>query len=337
MSFFHLKQQYHTVEAFDTAAKLWDFEFIQLDRGIFFADLVQFGDHEVVIGTCHWNRYLQQRGSAPASFYTFAIHGPKSVPHVWRYISCPLNSIIIFPENRELSSISPPGYETITISVEESYLEQLTLDLGFPELHKYAKKGEVLLAGLEEITTLKNYLHTLCWIAKKPGYHRMSPLLNEEIKWSITKLLLRALVSSTTIKLSKTSVKKSRVISRVLDYLENNNGENTSVPTLCKVAEVSERTLRNTFNDILSIGPKRYQQYRKLNLVRRELMRSESGPLLISDIANANGFWHMGQFAADYSSLFGELPSETIKKITTNSSAKYSQRTSFGWDRPRMQ
>ncbi|RKX41165.1 MAG: hypothetical protein DRP64_11685 [Verrucomicrobia bacterium] len=30
------------------------------------------------------------------------------------------------------------------------------------------------------------------------------------------------------------------------------------------------------------------------------------------DAANARGFWHMGQFAADYRKLFGENPSATL-------------------------
>jgi AraC family ethanolamine operon transcriptional activator len=32
----------------------------------------------------------------------------------------------------------------------------------------------------------------------------------------------------------------------------------------------------------------------------------------IADVANRWGFWHMGQFAADYRRQFGELPSETV-------------------------
>jgi len=30
-------------------------------------------------------------------------------------------------------------------------------------------------------------------------------------------------------------------------------------------------------------------------------------------VANAWGFWHMGQFARDYRRLFGELPSDTLR------------------------
>jgi hypothetical protein len=32
------------------------------------------------------------------------------------------------------------------------------------------------------------------------------------------------------------------------------------------------------------------------------------------DVANRWGFWHMGQFAADYKRQFGELPSATLKR-----------------------
>jgi AraC family ethanolamine operon transcriptional activator len=34
----------------------------------------------------------------------------------------------------------------------------------------------------------------------------------------------------------------------------------------------------------------------------------------VADIAIRWGFWHMGQFARDYRAMFGELPSETLKK-----------------------
>ncbi|UCG61547.1 MAG: helix-turn-helix domain-containing protein [Candidatus Zixiibacteriota bacterium] len=34
----------------------------------------------------------------------------------------------------------------------------------------------------------------------------------------------------------------------------------------------------------------------------------------IADVANHWGFWHMGQFSADYRRLFGELPLETLRR-----------------------
>jgi len=34
----------------------------------------------------------------------------------------------------------------------------------------------------------------------------------------------------------------------------------------------------------------------------------------IADVANKWGFWHLGQFAKDYRSWFGELPSEAYER-----------------------
>jgi AraC-like DNA-binding protein len=34
----------------------------------------------------------------------------------------------------------------------------------------------------------------------------------------------------------------------------------------------------------------------------------------IIELAGVNGFWHMGQFAADYRRIYGELPSETLNR-----------------------
>ena len=38
----------------------------------------------------------------------------------------------------------------------------------------------------------------------------------------------------------------------------------------------------------------------------------------VTDVANEWGFWHLGQFAADYRRHFGELPSETFERQVPN-------------------
>ena len=50
--------------------------------------------------------------------------------------------------------------------------------------------------------------------------------------------------------------------------------------------------------------------------VHRELWHSASSTTRITDVANNWDFWHMGQFAADYRKLFGELPSETLARTS---------------------
>lgn len=62
--------------------------------------------------------------------------------------------------------------------------------------------------------------------------------------------------------------------------------------------------------DEFGVGPKHYLHVRRLAGVRSDII-SRTGENCISDIANRWGFWHMGKFAADYKTQFGELPSDT--------------------------
>jgi len=94
--------------------------------------------------------------------------------------------------------------------------------------------------------------------------------------------------------------------------IENLDTVNT-VQSLCSSLSMNERTLRHNFRKVLGISPKQYIKSHMLNRVRADI-KSASSNALISEIANKWGFWHMGQFAADYRKMFGELPSQTAVK-----------------------
>ena len=85
-----------------------------------------------------------------------------------------------------------------------------------------------------------------------------------------------------------------------------------SVKDLAQVAGCSPRTLRRVFNKRFGVGPKSYVLARRMTGARRELRDADPENTIIADIANRWGFWHMGQFAADYRLFFGELPSTTL-------------------------
>ena len=74
-------------------------------------------------------------------------------------------------------------------------------------------------------------------------------------------------------------------------------------------------TLQRAFVQEFGVTPSSYIKSRRLAAVQSELIKK--GPkAIISDVANRWGFWHMGSFAADYRKQFGELPSETLRRLT---------------------
>ncbi len=73
-------------------------------------------------------------------------------------------------------------------------------------------------------------------------------------------------------------------------------------------------TIEYSFNRYLNTTPRTYLKALRLNHFRRDLLKANPAKIKVSDVANHWGFWHMGQMASDYKKMFGELPSDTIKK-----------------------
>lgn len=87
------------------------------------------------------------------------------------------------------------------------------------------------------------------------------------------------------------------------------------VADLCRAAAVSERTLRNAFNEAFGMGPIRYLRIRRLNQVRRLLLNPQAAITSVTEAATRFEFFDLGRFARDYRHLFGEKPSETWARL----------------------
>jgi AraC family ethanolamine operon transcriptional activator len=105
-----------------------------------------------------------------------------------------------------------------------------------------------------------------------------------------------------------------RTLRRVRDYLQAHTDRCVTVHELCEQLGASPRALQDCFHKYVGLSPKAYLKALKLNEARRELRRADSPLGSVSDVAVRYGFWHLSQFAADYRWLFGELPSETLRK-----------------------
>jgi AraC family ethanolamine operon transcriptional activator len=90
-----------------------------------------------------------------------------------------------------------------------------------------------------------------------------------------------------------------------------------TVGELARRADASERTLRSVFVKYLGMPPYQYLIARRLNHARQLLLESDSDELSVREVAAKVGFWDFGRFAGKYRRLFGELPSETLRRKQT--------------------
>jgi AraC family ethanolamine operon transcriptional activator len=108
-------------------------------------------------------------------------------------------------------------------------------------------------------------------------------------------------------------VAPDRLVREVDQYLIEAGSRPVTVTELLDVFRVSRRSLHRAFHDVLGIAPVTFNRNRRLGHVHSAL--KAGGPhTLISLVAAEHGFLQHGKFTQEYKRLFGELPSDTLRK-----------------------
>lgn len=106
---------------------------------------------------------------------------------------------------------------------------------------------------------------------------------------------------------------RERVIARALELIRAQEGQPLFTRDLCRAAGVSERTLRNTFNEYFGVGPIRLLKMRQLREIRAALLAADPAHETVMSVAGRFGVWDFSLFARNYKRLFGQLPSQTLR------------------------
>ncbi|MFG2050870.1 AraC family transcriptional regulator [Micromonospora sp. NPDC048935] len=104
-----------------------------------------------------------------------------------------------------------------------------------------------------------------------------------------------------------------RLVRRACTLIADHHGEALTVGDVAEALRVSVRTLQDCFRRELRTTPTAYLRACRLDAAHRSLRAAEPG-VSVTAVALRHGFVHLGRFATDYRSRFGESPSATLRR-----------------------
>jgi AraC-like DNA-binding protein len=127
-------------------------------------------------------------------------------------------------------------------------------------------------------------------------------------------LMIRCLTEGASSGMTTGGRRHDVIVSRFEEFLEANPDQPLYLTEICAAIGVAERTLRFACEEHLGMGPIRYLHLRRMHLVRRALLRADPSTATVTRLATDHGFWELGRFSVAYRTLFGESPSETLRR-----------------------
>jgi len=308
-----VKQNFRDIELLSRAVG-WDLDFRQIDPGPLDARALLFGHTDIAVLRIEFNRSFHQIGSPPEGFVTFGLPDMESGVLRWSGVETPPGVLINFNFEKKLDCVSPGAFGGFVLSFKEDVLQSVAENLGLgPKLVETTMLHRFWEPGGHEHEQLRQVLRALEKVVLDDGDHGLE-LWKDVFNTDLASLAVRILAGESSSPSPAGPMFRASAMTRAIAILGDYNQFPINIEALCTMVGASWATLQRAFAEEFGVTPSSYIKSRRLAAVQSELIKKGSGAV-ISDVANRWGFWHMGSFASDYRKQFGELPSETLRRV----------------------
>jgi AraC family ethanolamine operon transcriptional activator len=283
-----------------------DVRYAQLEPGRLRCRVAVVGTARAQLRHESWSTGLLKQSRTPDGCVAFALSvGPEGSLRIQGRAVRPGDVVVSFSGD-ELDCRSAGPAQLVTVTLERTMLEaRVRTLLG-------AHFGELRLRGrLRGMRTDAAALRRLCLrlAADAACRHDYATGLKE-----LETSLVGALFAETGGSRDFEPPPPSRALARRAEaWLRQNLTEPPTIASLCRALDASERTVHEAFRRHLDTTPKAYLKLLRLNAARHDLLQAEKARR-VTDVALDWGFLHFGWFSQDYRRLFGETPSQTLRR-----------------------
>lgn len=298
----------------DTLIPGWDLYAVQTTAGRIGGDSRDLQlDGIQVLHEAFRNVSTNQFGRAPADAYVFGV--PRVMPQSGRFNGrewC--NGITAWDGRRAFDSIVPP-MELFSLSVERRLLAEQVRITERVDLEHWLAKGCIVVNDAALGQQLSQQIAVLFDGFFEHGDGMPSPRRQQLVRDALLEVLAPVVAERLAAQAApRYDVAHLYVVRRAREVALDRIDEPLQVRDLCEATGACRRSLQNSFQAVLDTTPLQYLRALRLDGARRSLLAGTPG-LTVTQVAEEWGFWHLSRFGQDYRRTFGELPSETLRRI----------------------
>jgi AraC family ethanolamine operon transcriptional activator len=287
----------------------WNVELVQSRAGALCLDFCHVSIGNCVVYECRTNVELVASGARSDQFVTISLITSDCAASRYRGQELKAGQLLLMEPRGEVFQQISAGHRQVAVSIP---------------VHLFRKVAAAEFIAAERVDDF------LAWRVMVPNarrYKRLQRHLSGILRGNgppperpdadvyLTEIVLGILFDEET---RQTPVglrqNQRRIVWESLDLIHAHPHRVPSILELCTTVGVSRRALFYAFAELLGLSPSAYIKKFRLSEARRLIINNRQ-ERCIQRVARGLGFVHEGQFSIDYSSAFGESPSQTRQRF----------------------
>lgn len=297
-----------TAEAAEEHAQIarphWDAEITQITRGPLLVELKYLHCGRVLIYRDTWNASLHIRASVQPGVFAVALPLRSSGSNRWWGQEQQRDELPCLRTGEEAELVTGTDYETLVILADQGLLLEVASWYAPDRAHWISQPFHLLRVDPAEVDRLAQELTH--WLTHPPLASRAERL---GLHWCTR--ILDLLRSGTAP--SQPPASRASLVHRAIELAEGDLHQ-AGMSELCQALHVGRRTLEYAFRQHLGTTPHHFFRLQRFARAHRNLLQSDPGQTCVTDVATQFGFNELGRFAVEYRQLFGERPSDTLRR-----------------------
>jgi AraC family ethanolamine operon transcriptional activator len=304
--------RFNDIDALGEHLSGWKIEPVQLSAGELDLTLATLKMSDIAVSAIACNRLVADRAGIDPNWLQVVL---LLAPQRWNGYEAPPSSLVLLAPGSDHRDVVPEGFRCVELAVAAELAGAVGLDRWL------TVRGDEAIYPLREPTTriAAGWIHSLL------APEATNPLLDVALKGGVAvreraiELLLYLSGASASTARAAAPEPVAKRLARydltcaalaIIDSMEVD--ADLTVAQLAHRVGVTGRTLQMAFHDVLGVSPSRYRLARRLHAARQQLGRGQAPS--VTDAALGVGFDHLSRFARHYRTLFGEPPSQTLRR-----------------------
>jgi AraC-like DNA-binding protein len=299
------------VDEFTEHAGGWSVEYHVLGPAAFRSSVSFVMTPSVQVASVHHAMAYSSQGENPVGAVSIGVRVDEARPMVYRGRAVGPLEMTVARSGEGYENVCPSGARFFVVSLAQAKIERCAADLWHvPNLLTHAPDRLRFADATHRARFLGACERILAGVQAQPHVlenERAAELLEEKF---LEGLLVNAHGSASCA----SEPNRYNLARQAYRYLQDRADQVPSIRELCAATRASYATLERGFRETYGVTPKAMMTAMRLSRARRALLHPDA-TATVTGVALRCGFVELGRFAAQYRQRYGELPSETLRRV----------------------